>query len=209
MNPTCERSNCRKRHPNNCRYFALNNFCKFNEDCAFMHKKPDDLENESTKEEIKSLKVEVRSLKAIIGQIVSNKLEEDQLKKKIKFLKTEIESLRDLNRDMDYRIRLLEEENESEEDDEEFQDDCELDGMYTCRYCGNEFGVEKYFKDHIKRHETEAVKVAYENNELIETNPRDKENILTLEELYEEYVEGNDPDNVQEESFKGAISESK
>ena len=70
-------------------------------------------------------------------------------------LKTEVETLRDLNRDPYWRIRLLGKDMESESEDENCEDELERDGLFLCEECGNQFGVEKYFKDYIKKHESE------------------------------------------------------
>ena len=168
--------------------------------------------------EVENLRNEVRNLKTIMNQMISNKLEEEHLHKEINDLKAEVESLRNANKDTDYRIRIIEEEMESESDDEDFEEECELDGMFSCEVCGIQFGVEKYFQEHIKEHESEIRKVSstrgleesesnpenlrsklnVEKENEIETNNNhlaesrelhheDKEKMLTLDELCEEY----------------------
>ena len=77
-NTQCNMVTCMYRHPRQCRYF--NNFgrCKFDESCAYLHKKDESLsdlrkeqekEIETLKRDIEELHQQVRELRSILQQI--------------------------------------------------------------------------------------------------------------------------------------------
>ena len=57
-NNECNQSECRRRHPKECKYFKLYKRCKFNEFCAFSHVTPFD----PVLEEVKLVKENVKAL---------------------------------------------------------------------------------------------------------------------------------------------------
>ena len=54
--------NCNNRHPHICRYFSLYGKCKFNDKCAYLHKRPHDSEIENLRRELSAVKGEVAML---------------------------------------------------------------------------------------------------------------------------------------------------
>ena len=91
----CIQNQCRKRHPQECKYFRNNNYCKFGVDCCFSHSetfKNKDLE--VVKEEVKKLKVEVDNLKRTVEILLANKPKEEVLMEEIKSLQEDIEIIK-------------------------------------------------------------------------------------------------------------------
>ena len=80
-NKNCEESSCEKRHPKVCKYFAMNQACKFNQQCAYLHTenkievKFDEIEKEivSMKEEIKHLATNVKEMVEKVGKFLELK----------------------------------------------------------------------------------------------------------------------------------------
>ena len=62
-NVTCKDKSCRKRHPRSCKFYSQNGTCKFENDCAYLHKT-----NESNKK-IEKIEIEIRKLKEEIMKI--------------------------------------------------------------------------------------------------------------------------------------------
>ena len=87
----CIQTHCRKRHPQECKYFRNNNYCKFGVDCCFSHSetfKKDEFE--IVKEEVQKLRVEVDNPKRTVEILLAKKPKEVLLKE-IKSLKEDIE----------------------------------------------------------------------------------------------------------------------
>ena len=102
-------------------YFAVYGFYKFGDHCSYIHKTDSKQTKENDKDDIKSLKAEIETIKRKFNTIDAMKQEGKVLTKNVADLKEEIDSLRESNLNTAYRIRLLEEdfENVSENDDEE------------------------------------------------------------------------------------------
>ena len=74
MTETCENfpcndDVCNKRHPKPCKYFVVNNFCKFHESCSYLHKNASNTNFEELDKEMKVLKGEIESLKNQIVEL--------------------------------------------------------------------------------------------------------------------------------------------
>ena len=72
----CMKEDCNKRHPKLCRYFTVSGFCKFNEQCSYLHMTSNielksQLEKEvaKLKQEIKSLYDHVSELRSIVNRL--------------------------------------------------------------------------------------------------------------------------------------------
>ena len=63
-NNECNQSECRRRHPKECKYFKLYKRCKFNEFCAFSHVTPFD----PVLEEVKLVKENVKALEKAVKE---------------------------------------------------------------------------------------------------------------------------------------------
>ena len=128
----CNQNQCRKRHPQECKYFRNNNYCKFGVDCSFSHSetfKKDEFE--IVIEEVKNLKVEVDNLKRTFQILLAKKPEAELLMKEIKSLKDDIEIIQIDNFKISEKIIQVEEEfTDSEEDLEEV-----IEAEHKCEKC--------------------------------------------------------------------------
>ena len=87
----CAPQKCRKHHPRVCKYFREYSFCKFGQDCAFIHNevvKSNELK--SMMEDIKTIHTEVDVLKNNVKSLLSIKQEGKVLKKYMDHMKEEI-----------------------------------------------------------------------------------------------------------------------
>ena len=157
----CTGSECKKRHPKVCRYFAEYNFCKFDNDCAFSHVKTVKIkEIELALEDLKNMKAEIDVLKNSFKSLSAIKQEGKVLKRVIDNLKEETKHLREQNTEITNRIKEIEEDLE-DESDEESNNESEtihtphipFEGLFPCNHCGSHFGVRKQFEAHMKIHE--------------------------------------------------------
>ena len=59
----CKNNNCAKRHPRVCKYFASNNRCKFENRCAYIHPKRENMEHiDMLEREVNNLKLDIAKL---------------------------------------------------------------------------------------------------------------------------------------------------
>ena len=71
-NENCDINQCRKRHPQLCRYFSVYKRCKFGQYCAFSHEIPIDPIFEEIKalnEKMESLEKQNREIKDVLGTL--------------------------------------------------------------------------------------------------------------------------------------------
>ena len=64
---SCENASCEKRHPKICKYFALNNTCKFNKKCTYLHiENKTNVKLEIIEKEIVAMKDDIKKLTNIV-----------------------------------------------------------------------------------------------------------------------------------------------
>ena len=87
---------CNKRHPKTCKRFVFERFCKFGDECAYLHLTRDNSKEVYTEviEDVKNLKAEVDLLKKTVKSLSYIKEEAKEVKKEIKRVKEEISQLK-------------------------------------------------------------------------------------------------------------------
>ena len=92
----CKNNNCTKRHPRVCKYFASNNRCKFEESCAYIHHKRENMEQiDLLEREVNYLKSEIIKLTKQTEEMVQ-KVKENYLQNNdINEMKEEIIQIKD------------------------------------------------------------------------------------------------------------------
>ena len=111
-------------------------------------------------EDVKNLKAELDVLKNTLKSLASIKQEGKVLSKIIKDLTEEVKNLKTSNKDLIDKVKCLEEQFEEEADkeseSEEFNSvsssELPIEQLFTCEDCGCQFGIRKYFNNHIKTH---------------------------------------------------------
>ena len=118
----CDLSKCRKRHPKECKYFAVQKFCQFGRSCRFKHTESiESVKVQQLHEDFKKIKAEVDLLKNNLKALAGIKQEGKMLTKSVESLKEDIKKIKSENINILKRILNIEEdfENESEDESEE------------------------------------------------------------------------------------------
>jgi hypothetical protein len=69
----CDKRICVKRHPNMCKYFSLNHFCKFGEMCCYKHiTSKNDSDNVNLEIKIGELETFIKNMSAQISNLENN-----------------------------------------------------------------------------------------------------------------------------------------
>ena len=127
-NDRCSNSDCKLRHPRNCRYYFRYKYCKFGQYCKFSHKEE---KNEQSDKEIDILKFEMENIKREIiekDKMIKHKESEicelvnklgpqfdieKQFKDKVETFENRINNLEEENNDLKKDIKELKSENQS------------------------------------------------------------------------------------------------
>ena len=73
---SCEDTSCEKRHPKICKYYKLNNTCKFNQTCAYLHIESNtNIKLQTIEQEIDAMKNEIKKLTDTVKNM-TDKLQE-------------------------------------------------------------------------------------------------------------------------------------
>ena len=99
----CENSECGKRHPKLCQYFAVYGWCRFAERCSFLHYNSSRCVHSSTSQGLQEV---VQAMSELKNEIKTLRLEVDKLESQNQNL---VESIRQLNREK-YVIKDTEDE---------------------------------------------------------------------------------------------------
>lgn len=146
---------CNKRHPKTCKRLVLERFCKFGDECAYLHLTRDNSKEVYTEviEEVKNLKAEVDLLKKTVKSLSHIKEEAKGVKEEIKMVKEKISQLKAENLKMAKKISMIEEdlesESESEGGEDEAQENVSFDGIFSCEHCNTQFVRKSHFEKHI------------------------------------------------------------
>ena len=158
-----EIKSCRKkRHPKICRKFSIHNFCKFDEQCSYVHLSRDHTTVskeviDDIVENIKNIKAEVDLLKKTVKSLSEIKKERKRIKKSIEVSKEGIDKIKSENIKITNKFNLIGEEFESKTDENsdgdesEQHDKVELEWL-SCVYCKTHFRNRKYYESHMEIH---------------------------------------------------------
>ena len=118
----CDPSKCRERHPKECKYFAVQKFCKFGNGCGFRHyenHKYVELEQFNLLlEDSKNIKAEIEVLKNTVKALAGIKQEGKVIKKHVESLKDEIRKIHCENMNIIQRIKDIEDDLAEDADEE-------------------------------------------------------------------------------------------
>ena len=67
----CVKEDCHKRHPKLCRYFTVSGFCKFNQNCSYLHITSIKDQTSQLETEVVNLKLEILSLYNHVSELRS------------------------------------------------------------------------------------------------------------------------------------------
>ena len=158
---------CRKRHPKICRRFSIENFCKFGEQCSYVHLSKDHKTVskevfDDIVENMKNIRAEVDLLKKTVKSLCEIKNEGKWIMKSIDVLKDEIDKIKAENIKITNKVNLIAEEMESETDENSDGDESELHDkveleLLSCVYCKTHFGNRKYYESHMESYEGNGI----------------------------------------------------
>ena len=111
QNRDCNYRKCDKRHPNPCKFFRMNGYCRFGTRCRYSHRLPKDIEEQNQR--IESLEIKTAKLMEVVDaqEITIKELNKKLLKKESKELdelQKQVDCLRAENIDREKAIEKLE-----------------------------------------------------------------------------------------------------
>jgi hypothetical protein len=142
---------------------VLERFCKFGNECAYLHNSGWNTKEayEKLVEDMKNIKAEVDLLKRTVKSQNYIREEAKAFQKSINTIKNEIHQIKAEIKETTNKIRMIEEDMESESepevDETEEDDTIPMDGFFSCEYCNDQFGISKYYKAHIESHKYEDI----------------------------------------------------
>ena len=151
---SCSSKDCRKRHPKLCKYFGQRVFCKYGTGCAYAHV---EIVNKSEihilNEAIKTIRAEIDTLKLKVTSTSDIQKEGKVMMNMIKSLKEDINNIKSVNDKICNKIRILEEEfeeSDSEDDKEMSENNDRETHQIECTFCDFNCERENTLRKHIK-----------------------------------------------------------
>ena len=132
----CNKHICNNRHPKQCKYFLVSGKCRFNNDCAFAHKKS------GTNIKVEELEMEVIQLKLEVESLKSNVLrgENELLRKSLEELKVIVVSNSQIIESLQNKSKVCEDQ-------------------FKCEICGYKASSTTILKSHMtKKHKHETLR---------------------------------------------------
>lgn len=159
---------CNKRHQRVCKRFVLERFCKFGNECAYLHDNTLNTKEgyEEMVEELKNIKAEVDLLKRTVKSQNYIKEEAKVFQKSINIIKNEILQIKTEMKETAKKLKMMEDEIESESGENEFEEDYDNedgaewdlyqiemvngDMVWACNLCDHGFDSSVEMKNHMQ-----------------------------------------------------------
>ena len=88
-NVQCKVIGCSARHPKQCKFFLMFGRCKFGESCSYLHVSARDIVDKAISDEIKTLKMDIETLKTKNSEIEALIIKVDEFEQHIESLRKE------------------------------------------------------------------------------------------------------------------------